>query len=102
MGLARPRLVAVLACAAALLLLVAAVDASAAKRATAKSTLKTLVKQTGKLPAAAAPASKRRALARLAAHARKSARRKPCASVHDLNAYRRVLGTIRIKEKRKR
>jgi hypothetical protein len=102
MGLARPRLVAVFACAAALLLLAGGGEAFAAKKPTAKSTLKTLVKETGKLPASAAPAAKRGALRRLARRAARSARRSPCASVHDLNAYRRVLGTIRVKKKRSR
>jgi hypothetical protein len=102
MGLAPPKLVAVLACAAALLLLVGGGDALAAKKPTAKSTLKTLVKQTGRLPASAASPKKRRLLKRLAVHARRSAHRKPCASVHDLNVYRGVLGTIKVKKKRSR
>ena len=88
--------------AALLALAIPAADAAAAKRPTARSALKTLVKQTGKLPASAAPAAKRRALKRLAAHARKSARRKPCSSVHDLNAYRRVLGKVRVKKTKSR
>jgi hypothetical protein len=87
---------------AILLLALAGGDAALAKKPTAKSALKTLVKQTGKLRASAAPAAKRRALKRLAAHARRSARRQPCASVHDLNAYRRVLGKVRIKRKKSR
>src|SRR5215212_10292963 len=102
MGLARPRLVVVLACAGALVLAAGGGEALAAKKPTAKSALKALVKQTGKLPASAAPAAKRRVLKRLAAHARRSARRKPCASVHDLNAYRRVLGSVKVKKKRGR
>jgi hypothetical protein len=88
--------------AALLVLAIPAADAAAAKRPTAKSALKTLVRQTGKLPASTAPAVKRRALKRLAVHARRSARRKPCASVHDLNAYRRVLGRIRVKKNKGR
>jgi hypothetical protein len=87
---------------AILLLALVGGDAAAAKKPTARSALKGLVTQTNKLPAAAAPAKKRRALKRLAVHAKRSARRKPCASVNDLNAYRRVLGTVRIKKKRSR
>jgi len=90
---------------AAILLLTLAAgggEAFAAKKPTAKSALKTLVKQTGRLPASAAPAAKRRTLKRLAVHARRSARRKPCASVHDLNVYRRVLGSVKVKKKRGR
>jgi hypothetical protein len=34
-------------------------------------------------------------------HARKSARRKPCASVHDLNAFRRVLGGVRVRKSKR-
>ena len=45
MGLARPRLVAVLACAIALLLVAGGGDAFAAKKPTAKSALKALVKR---------------------------------------------------------
>jgi peptidase C25-like protein len=101
MGLARPRLVVVLACAAALALLGASTDALAAKKPTAKSSLKALVRQTAKLPAGAAPKAKRRALERLAVHARKSARRRPCASVHDLNAFRRVLGSVRVRKSKR-
>jgi hypothetical protein len=98
MGLARPRLVAVLACAGALLLLVAGGgETFAAKKPTAKSALRTLVKQTGKLPASAAPAAKRRALTRLARHARRSAKRRPCAAVRDLARFRRVVRGIRVK-----
>ena len=65
MGLARPRLVAVLACAGALLVVPGGGEAVAAKKPTAKSALRTLVKQTGTLPASAAPAAKRQALKRL-------------------------------------
>jgi hypothetical protein len=54
-----------------LLLTLAGGDTAAAKKPTAKSALKTLVRQTGKLPASAAPAAKRRALKRLATHARR-------------------------------
>jgi hypothetical protein len=68
-GLARPRLVAVLACAGALVLAAGAGEALAAKQPTARSALRTLVKQTGTLPASAAPAASRRALKRLARHA---------------------------------
>jgi Peptidase family C25/Propeptide_C25 len=90
---------------AAILLLTLAAgggEAFAAKKPTAKSALTTLVKQTGRLPASAAPAAKRRTLKRLAVHARRSARRRPCASVHDLNVYRRVLGSVKVKKKRGR
>src|SRR5215208_6214589 len=97
MGLARPRLVAVLACAGALLLAAGGGEAFAAKKPTAKSALRTLVKQTGALPAPAAAAAKRRALKRLARHAARSARRRPCAAVPDLSRFRRVVRGIRVK-----
>jgi Peptidase family C25/Propeptide_C25 len=97
MGLARPRLVAVFACAAGLLLCAGGGEASAAKKPTARSELRTLVRQTGTLPAPAAPAAKRRALTRLARHAARSARGRPCAAVRDLARFRRVLRGIRVK-----
>jgi hypothetical protein len=97
MGLARPRLVVVLACAGALLLAAGGGEALAAKKPSAKSALRTLVKQTGTLPASAAPAAKRRALKRLARHAAGSARRRPCAAVRDLARFRRVVRGIRVK-----
>jgi hypothetical protein len=62
---------------AILLLALVGGDAAAAKKPTARSALKGLVTQTNKLPAAAAPAKKRRALKRLAVHAKRSARRSP-------------------------
>ena len=97
MGLARPRPVAVLACAAALasasaLVVLGAGNALAAKQQTPRAALKALVGQTRRLPAAAAPAAKRKALERLARHARRSAKRRPCAAVRDLAAARRDLG----------
>ena len=97
MGLARPRLVAVFACAATLLLAAGGGEALAAKKPTAKSALRTLVKQTRTLPAPAAPAAQRRALKRLARHAARSARRRPCAAVRDLARFRRVVRGIRVR-----
>ena len=74
-----------------------AADAGAAKAPTAKSSLKSLVRQTNALPSGATAVGKQRALKRLAAHARRSLRRRPCASVRDLNRFRRVLLGVRIK-----
>jgi hypothetical protein len=101
MGLARPRLLAGLACVSALLVGTAGGEALAAKP-TAKSSLKALVRQTNALPAVAAPAAKRRVLEQLAAHARRSARRRPCAAVRDLNRFRRILGTVRVRKTQSR
>ena len=77
----------------------AAADAGAAKAPTAKSSLKSLARQVNSLPPAAASAAKRRALKRLAAHARRSARRRPCASVKDLNRFRRIVASVPVKSK---
>jgi len=77
----------------------AAADAGAAKAPTAKSSLKALVRQTSKLPPAAASTAKRRALKRLAAHALRSLRRSPCASVKDLNNVRRIVASVPVKSK---
>jgi peptidase C25-like protein len=79
----------------------AAADAGAAKAPTAKSSLKSLARQASSLPPAAASAAKRRTLKRLAGHARRSARRRPCASVKDLNNFRRVVVTVPVKAKYK-
>jgi hypothetical protein len=95
-GLATPRL-AILVGLIALAFAGGAADAGAAKAPTAKSSLKSLVRQTNALPPAAAAVGKRRALKRLAAHARRSARRRPCASVRDLNRFRRVLLGVRVR-----
>jgi hypothetical protein len=77
----------------------AAADAGAAKAPTAKSSLKALVRQTSALPRAAASPAKRRALKRFAVHARSSARRRPCASVKDLNNFRRIVASVRVRSK---
>ena len=77
----------------------AAADAGAAKAPTVKSSLKSLVRQVNSLPPYAASAAKRRALKRFAAHARRSARRRPCASVKDLNRFRRIVASVPVKSK---
>jgi hypothetical protein len=100
MGLARPRALAVIATVGVLVLLgVGGAPALAAKAPTAKSSLKSLVRQASSLPPAAASARKRRALKRFAIQARRSARRKPCASVKYLNLFRRVVASVPVKTK---
>jgi hypothetical protein len=93
-----PRLVAVTVCALAF---VALTGAAVAAKPTAKSSLKALVKQTNGLPDAAASAKKRAGLKRLAVNARRKARRRPCASVHALAQFRRVLASVPLKRKAK-
>ena len=77
----------------------AAADAGAAKAPTARSSLKSLVRQVNSLPPYVASATKRRALKRLAGHARRSARRRPCASVKDLNRFRRIVASVPVRSK---
>ena len=89
---------AVLVTLTVLALAFAAADAGAAKAPTARSSLKSLVRQTNSLPPAAASAAKRRALKRIATHARRAARRRPCASVRDLARFRRILAGVRVKK----
>ena len=96
-----PRLVAAIVCAVALVALTGAGSALAAKKPTAKSTLKALAKQTNRLPKASASAKKRAQLKRLAVNARRKARRRPCASVHALAEFRRVLSSVPVKRKAK-
>jgi hypothetical protein len=91
----------VLTCLAAVGLVGGPADALAAKKPTAKSALKTLVKQTGKLPAKSAPASKRRQLKQIAKHARAAARGNPCSSVHALAQFRRVLARVKLKRNKR-
>jgi hypothetical protein len=71
------------------------------KQPGAAKSLRTLVRQTNALPAAAAPQAKQRRLARAARSARRSARRRPCASVRQLARYRAVLRGIRVKKGRR-
>ena len=77
----------------------AAADAGAAKAPTAKSSLRALARQVNSLPPAAASPAKRRALKRFAAHAKRSARRRPCASVNDLKNLRRIIASVPVKSK---
>ena len=98
MGLARPRALAVVACLSVSLVMgVAGGEALAAKAPTAKSSLKSLVRQTNALPATSAPAAKRAALNRRALTALRSARKRPCASVRALNQFRGILGKLRVR-----
>jgi hypothetical protein len=100
MRLARPKALAVVTAIGMLALFAAGGgQAAAAKAPTAKSSLKSLVRQVNSLPRVAASASKRRALKRLALHARRSARRRPCASVKDLNILRRIVRSVPVKTK---
>jgi hypothetical protein len=93
------RSIAVLVTLTALAFAFAAAEAGAAKAPTAKSSLKSLVRQASSLPPAAASAQKRRALKRLAVRARLSARRQPCASVKYLNLFRRIVASVPVKTK---
>ena len=77
----------------------AAAEAGAAKAPTARSSLKALARQANSLPPAAASPAKRRALKRFAAHARRSARRRPCASVKDLNNIRRIVASVPVRSR---
>ena len=67
----------------------------------AGASLRILVRQTNALPPAAAPAAKRRQLSRAARAARRSVRKRPCASLRQLARYRRVLRGIRVKKGRR-
>jgi hypothetical protein len=71
--------------------------------ATKGPTLKSLVRQTSALPRAAVSKAKKRKLVRVAKHARRVAKKRPCVAVRDLARYRRVLGGVKVpKGKRKR
>src|SRR4051794_287977 len=68
-----------------------------AQAKTAKGALKSLVKQTRNLPASAASKRQRKRLTRIAQHAGKVVKKKPCTSVNDLERYRKALGKIKVK-----
>ena len=87
--------------AALLSLLVAVPHAGAATKApNPQPTLKSLIKQTNDLPATVKK-KPRAKLARLAVHASKVAKKKPCGAVSDLNRFRRVLRGIRVRKGKK-
>jgi hypothetical protein len=71
-----------------------AVAAKKPRTPTAAATLRALVRQANALPASAASKAQLRALKRSARHARRAARRHPCAALADLNRLRRTLGRI--------
>jgi Peptidase family C25/Propeptide_C25 len=73
-------------------------QALAAKSPSAGPSLKSLVRQTNALPRTAASPAKRRALKRAAGHARRVARKRPCAAVRDLARFRRVLGRVKVRK----
>jgi hypothetical protein len=81
--------------------LVAAAPADAAKppRA-AKRALKTLTKQTARLPSRSAPRRTRAKLLAQARAARRAGRRAPCKSVRVLNRFRRRLGHAHVRRTR--
>lgn len=57
-----------------------------------------LVTQTKLVPLVVLTKSQRRNLLRFAAHARTSAKRRPCVAVLDLSRYRRVLRTVKVRQ----
>ena len=99
MGSGTRSLFTVLALTFALLVaaLVPAAGVAATKKPTTASALKALVRQTNKLPKSVTSVKKRNQLRLAAAHAQRSAKRSPCASVKDLARYRRVLRTVKVK-----
>jgi hypothetical protein len=59
-------------------------------------TLAKLVRQTKALPRNAAPRAKDRKLVRIAKHARRVAKKRPCVAVRDLARYRKALATVKV------
>ena len=90
-------------CALVLGLVVAGAGAGSAgaKASPAGKALKSLARQTAKLPADAAPKPKRRALLKAAKHAKRTAARKPCTAVKDLDKFRKVLSKVKVKSGRR-
>src|SRR4051794_12116840 len=95
------RYMAVALAAALLLSLVGGGSALAAKRP-GKKQLNALVHAVNKLPRGAVPTSKRHKLNKLARHAKKVSGKKPCKAVGDLNRFRKVLGTVKLRKSAKR
>jgi hypothetical protein len=78
-------------------LLLALVAGSPAEGATtAKSTLKSLVKQTNKLPKSVVSKRQKHKLTKPLRHALKFVTKKPCRAVADLNRYRRILRGVKV------
>ena len=71
--------------------------ASSANAKTGKGALKSLVKQTRKLPSSAASKAQRKRLLRIATHARGAVKKKPCTSVNDLERYRKAHAKIKVR-----
>jgi hypothetical protein len=71
--------------------------ASGAKGGPAGHALKSLVRQTAKLPSDAAPKPKRKALLRTARHAKRTAAKNPCTAVKDLDKFRAILDKVKVK-----
>jgi hypothetical protein len=80
------------------LLLALATGVSAQGATTAKSSLKSLIKQTSKLPKSIVSKKQKRKLTKPLRHALKFVSKKPCRSVTDLNRYRRILRGIKVKK----
>src|SRR4051812_16824306 len=101
--LAAPRALALLS--VLTLALVAGLDSPASaqklKQRGADASLRILVRQTNALPSAAAPTVNRRQLRQAALAARRSAGKRPCASLGQLARYRKVLRGIRVKKGRR-
>jgi hypothetical protein len=80
------------------LMLVLVIAGAPAGAATPRSSLASLARKANALPITIVSKSRRRKLAGLAKHARRVVSKKPCSAVADLNKFRRVLGTIKIKK----
>jgi hypothetical protein len=87
------KLIAVSLC----LLLVVGANEALGNTKTAKGALKSLVKQTRKLPPSAASRAQRNRLLRIATHARRAVKKKPCTSVKDLDRYRNALAKVKVR-----
>jgi Peptidase family C25/Propeptide_C25 len=88
--------VTALALVTALLITFGITATAVAKPAPDTVALRTLVRQTSKLPARAAPRAQRNHLERLARNAKRVAKLKPCKAVSGLSRFRRVLARVKV------
>ncbi|MEA2450157.1 MAG: hypothetical protein QOG63_2089, partial [Thermoleophilaceae bacterium] len=98
---ARVRQAAIALVAALLLGALVGSPASAARHPGGKQ-LGALVHQVGRLPGGTVPKAKRHKLLGLARHARKASGKRPCVAVKDLDRFRRVLGSVKVRKSAKR
>jgi hypothetical protein len=97
----RVRQVALALVAGLLLSVLAGSPALAAKKHPGGKALGSLAHKVANVPRGTIPKAKKRKLLHIAKHAKRVARKRPCAAVKDLNRFRKVLGGVKVRGKRR-